>query len=313
MTPPDATPLVSQPADRSVSVLCPPKINLTLAVGRPRPDGLHPITSLMLGLSPGFADELTIQAIDLGPSQFDLAFAEDAPVVQRVDWPIESDLAYRAHQLVEAAIGRPLPIRARLLKRIPTGSGLGGGSSDAAGMLIGLNRLFNLALTDQQLVQMATQIGSDVGFAVQVLLGRPAAWVTGTGDQIEPLLPRDTLHLLLLFPPASCPTGKVYRVYDELNGGASFDPDARPWIGDQPVLNEIKPSNDLAQAAYQVSPVMQDFARKLRTMGLEPFVTGSGSAMYLICRDAEAALQLQTRLSATKIACILAHSAIHAP
>jgi len=266
----------------------------------------------MLGLGPGFADELSIHAADQGPTTLDISFADDAPVVQRVDWPVESDLAYRAHRLVEAAIGRPLPIRARLLKRIPAGSGLGGGSSDAAGMLVGLNRLFDLALTEHQLVKLAAQLGSDVGFAVHVLLGRPAAWVSGTGDQIEPLLSRDTLHLLLLFPPASCPTGQVYRVYDELLGGASFDPDARPWAGDQLVLNEIEPSNDLAQAACQVSPAMQDFAGELRAMNMEPYVTGSGSAMFLICPDPGAAHQLYAQLLARQIACIPTHTAIRA-
>ena len=296
MTPPDATPFVRPLADRAVSVVCPPKINLTLSVGPPRPDGLHPIASLMLGLGPGFADELVLIAKDNGPSAFEVVFHPDAPGEQQVDWPLASDLAFRAHGLMQQRVGRELSISARLVKRIPTGSGLGGGSADAAGMLVGLNQLYDLGLPTDQLVELGGQLGSDVSFAVHVQLGRPAAWVTGIGDQIEPVHPTDRLTLLLIFPPATCPTARVYQQFDALGGGGGFDPNARPWTGPRPTLAGITPHNDLAAAAFLVAPPVKVAYDIAADLGGRPQVTGSGSALFAVCRSTGEAEALARRL-----------------
>lgn len=309
MTPPDATPFVSRLADRAVSVVCPPKINFTLAVGRPRPDGLHPIASLMLGLDVGFADFLTLESLDDGPSTFAIAYADDAPLKQAVDWSIQDDLAYRAHVLLQEHVGRSLPIRAQLTKRIPAGSGLGGGSSDAAGMLVGLNLLFNLGLADDNLVGIGRRLGADVAFAVHVLRGRPAAWVTGTGEQIETVSPPGPLDLLLILPEVRCPTGRVYRTFDEMGGGIDFDATARPWLGASPVLSEITPANDLAPAAFRVAPTMIDIAKAARGLGIQPRVTGSGSAMFAVCQSQAEAEHFRMKLAEMIIAsCATRHA-----
>src|SRR5262249_32688294 len=143
-------------------------------------------------------------------------WASDAPRTSHIDWPIEKDLAVRAHRLLEQHAGRPLPLQMTLDKRIPIGGGLGGGSSDAAAMLMAANELFSLGLSPHALASLSTSLGSDIAFFIDeetmhakggspaggagaaaagtggaaphagVGVGAPrAAIVTGLGDHIE--------------------------------------------------------------------------------------------------------------------------------
>ena len=166
------------PANAHASIRCPAKLNLTLAVGAPRADGLHPIASVMVALQ--FGDDLRISRAE-GESSYTRRFAEDAPKTQAIDWPIEKDLLYRAHALMQETVGQSLLIDCELIKRIPAGAGLGGGSSNAAGMLVVLREIFDLAVSDEQLKSLGQSLGADVGFLVAALLGSRAAIVTGIG------------------------------------------------------------------------------------------------------------------------------------
>ena len=123
---------LADPTPGQVTLACPAKLNLTLAVGPPRSDGMHPIASWMVVVR--FADTLTLKEIE-GDSTFDIHFADDAPRHQEVDWPLEEDLAFRAHALLQREADRDLPVAVTIKKRIPAGAGLGGGSSDAAAVM----------------------------------------------------------------------------------------------------------------------------------------------------------------------------------
>ncbi|MEM9021560.1 MAG: hypothetical protein AAGC44_13435 [Planctomycetota bacterium] len=306
MTPPDATPFLRRLADRAVSVVCPAKINLTLSVGPPRPDGMHPIDSLMLGLGHCFADTLSLEALDELPSRFSRSFAQDAPLRQTIDWPIASDLACRAHGLMQEYVGRGLPIAANLIKRIPAGSGLGGGSADAAGMMVGLNVLFDLGLSSDQLVQLGLRLGSDIGFAVHIQLGHRAARVSGIGDVIDPVQPHNALNLVLILPDVPCPTEQVYRAFDRLSGELDHTRPHGAELYHQRVVDllSLEPSNDLVQAAMLTAPKMREIAESCRELGQNPHVTGSGSAMYLVCETFEIAEQHSQSLSRMGVAAI---------
>ena len=145
-----------------IALACPAKVNLVLSVGSmTAASSLHPIVSWMVAVT--LFDDLALERAD-DQTSFDIAFHHDAPVSSRVDWTPEEDLAHRAHLLLESHVGRPLPVQVTLRKRIPTGSGLGGGSSNAAGALIGLNHLLGLGLDGAVLEKLASKLGSDVPF-----------------------------------------------------------------------------------------------------------------------------------------------------
>lgn len=291
----------------SLRLACPAKVNLALAVAAPRPDGLHPIASWMVALD--FADDLALERLDRddratatdAAPRFDVAFAPDAPAPREVDWPIENDLACRAHGALESHLGRPLPVAVTLRKRIPTGAGLGGGSSDAAAVLVGLDRLFQLNLGRDALTALAGTLGSDVAFLVDAMLGRPSALVTDTGGELEPAPLREPLHLTLVLPGFGCPTGPVYAAFDRLHPDAPPRPDVervRRLTGRHPLPPEAL-FNDLEAPAAAVRGELAALLLSLRDeMRLPARVTGSGSASFVIRPtrgDAEATARAVTQ------------------
>lgn len=175
----------------------PAKINVFLHVTGRRADGLHHIQSVMQLLA--LHDTLhidthadpTVRRIDSGDTPADLP---------------ADDLCVRAARLLQAAAHVQQGCTIDLHKRIPSGAGLGGGSSDAATVLMALNRLWACSLTQAQLMALGAQLGADVPFFI---FGR-TAWVEGVGDQLSPFdLPPQPL--LLVKPPQGLATAGVYR------------------------------------------------------------------------------------------------------
>ncbi|HEX2728263.1 MAG TPA: hypothetical protein VHM16_00825, partial [Rubrobacteraceae bacterium] len=133
------------------------KVNYTLEVRGIRRDGYHEISTVMQNVS--LADEIELTRAASG---FDLRIEpEDVEV-----GPPESNTVYGAWTLLREWTRRDLPVQMRLIKNIPAGAGLGGGSADAAAALIGLNRLFDLKLRDEELREIGVRIGADVPFCI---------------------------------------------------------------------------------------------------------------------------------------------------
>jgi 4-diphosphocytidyl-2-C-methyl-D-erythritol kinase len=272
----------------TVHALAPAKLNLALSVGRPDASGMHPISSWMVTVD--LHDELEIEALEPDSlSLYAIIWHREARRRTEIDWSITRDLAVRAHQLVEAHVGRSLPVKLKLEKRIPVGGGLGGGSSDAAAMLRGLNELFGLGLSDDTLAGIARPLGSDVPFLVR----GGSALVEGLGERVESMpLPRDA-HAVLLLPDAACPTGPVYRAFDALRPDATLQRDrvrAMAARGDAPALDE--PFNDLAQAALEIAPRLTGEREEIEELvGRPVHVSGSGSTLFFMANgQAEAEL-----------------------
>jgi 4-diphosphocytidyl-2-C-methyl-D-erythritol kinase len=282
-------------ASEALSVLCPAKVNLALSVGPRRGDGFHAIASWMVAVE--FGDRLTIASAE--QSSYDIRFADDAPQPQKVDWPLEKDLSVRAHRLMEQAVGRSLPIRAALEKRIPAGAGLGGGSSDAAAMLVSVNRLFDLRMTERDLCGLAEKLGCDVAFLVGAMFGKPSALVTGLGETVEPLPLSEPIHLVLVLPPYGCPTGRVYAAFDEMVGQrAAVARERVEQLGRCMPLQPDAPFNDLAEPAARVTPELAETLAKLRgEQQLPMHVTGSGAAMFVVVANAQAGTALARQIS----------------
>jgi len=173
----------------------PAKLNLSLRVLACRDDGFHEIDTLMVKL-PGLADELKFRAAA------EFSFACDDSSVPSDD----RNLVVKAARAYEAAAGICCQCSISLKKSIPHGAGLGGGSSDAAMTLLGINQLHDYRLGVDDLHQLAASLGSDIPF----FLTTGASRCTGRGDKIEPVPSPPALPILLLKPSFSVATPSAY-------------------------------------------------------------------------------------------------------
>lgn len=243
---------------------------------------MHPICSWMHAID--LHDEIEIQALDVGDeSSYKIFWDQDGKRIP-VEWSVEQDLAVCAHKAIESEIGRALPIRLRVAKRIPAGGGLGGGSADAATVLRGLNQLFDLKLDQKQVCEIASSLGSDIPFFVESdhEIVRPAI-VEGFGEQITRF---DTNHsgtpITLFFPNFGCPTSQVYRAFD-LRADHDLDSDrVRSLVGSSQ-LDTQGLFNDLSQAAIEVVPVLSDIKQQIEdVVRRRVHVSGSGSTLFMV-------------------------------
>lgn len=270
--------------DHRIVARAPAKVNLALAVGPKRDDGLHPIASRMVSVD--LYDDLELRKLSPGsPPRFATLWHDDALRTSTIDWPFRTDLTARAHRAIEEASGRTLPIQSTLRKRIPVGGGLGGGSSDAAAMLHGLNALFELGLSLDDLVALGATLGADVPFLVH----GGHAFVEGTGDRYSPLPSENPLYLVLVFPKTTCPTSQIFRAFDEQPAGR-FEPERA----------RTESFNDLLAPAFASFPDLKRDAEAIETLAEAPaLLSGSGSTLFLVCDEANHAQFLATAIPET--------------
>lgn len=265
---------------------CHAKINLALAVGAPiapgrANEGLHPICSWMCCV--GLADTLSIERANR--TTYRRAFADGSAAY----WPDDDDLAVRAHRALESQLGRALPIELNLVKSIPPGSGLGGGSSDAAGTLLALRVLFGLEIPTEELRRIGASLGSDIPFFVD---GGPVpapAVVAGVGEQVE-RVGRVDARVLLVLPPFGCATGAVYRAFDDGPEPVAFEADSN-LVRAAARLHDLSGlGNDLLAAAQMVRPELGELRLRIeQATGEKVHLSGSGSTLFLLNPTSDAA------------------------
>ena len=187
----------------------PAKINLTLSVGSPGPDGFHPIESVFLRI--GLADVLDVKVRSPHPT-FETN-ADDLYVDGVIDCPPAENLVLRAAQTIRRQAGVALaPLHFTLQKQIPVAAGLGGGSSDAAATISAAESAWGGRFRPEPRRRIIEELGSDVWFFAS---GAEAALVQGRGELVEPLpAPRGALGILLVTPEQRLRTGDVYAAYD---------------------------------------------------------------------------------------------------
>ena len=268
----------------SVHIKAPAKLNLALSVGPPGPDRMHPIASWMV--TTDLHDEIELTRREDPPaSLYAIQWHEEAVRKPEIDWPISSDLAARAHQALEEHVGSKLPIRMRVSKRIPTGSGLGGGSADAAAVLRGVNRLFDLQLTTGELSRIGAQLGSDIPFLIEGGSGI----VEGLGDEIEVHDSVPELAAVLILPDEHCDTGQVYGWFDDLAEDTSSTTMLRPQAVRSLVGGTLDPAalfNDLTEPALRAAPKLRELIDGISTVAERPVhVTGSGAGLFVVCDE----------------------------
>ena len=182
------------------------KVNLGLRVLGTRADGFHALDSVVALL--GFGDDVELEPAETTT----LETVDDGVGLGALPTDIERNLAVRAVRLLEREVGRPLPTRIRITKRIPLGGGLGGGSTDAAAVLRGMNDLWALGLSRERLCVLGAELGSDV----PLFLLDGTVRMTGRGETVE-RLPMDgapPLWLVLANDGSHCSTPQVYGAWD---------------------------------------------------------------------------------------------------
>jgi 4-diphosphocytidyl-2-C-methyl-D-erythritol kinase len=264
------------------------KVNYALEVRGLRDDGYHEIASVLQSIS--LADELEIERTGGG---FELLFEPEGMEVG----PLEENTVYKAWALLGEASGHELPARIRLHKRIPAGAGLGGGSADAAAVLVGINELFGLGMNCEELRDVGGHIGADVPFC---LLGGTALG-EGRGDVLTPLPAPPDHRLVLAKPRRGAKTGGIYRAYDGRPGKrtASVEPVvAALRAGDLSTLGGAL-GNDLEPVTARLVPEVATYRQGLLRAGaLGAAMTGTGTAVYGIFGIWEDARMVERRLKA---------------
>jgi 4-diphosphocytidyl-2-C-methyl-D-erythritol kinase len=255
----------------------PAKINLGLTVEGRRTDGYHDISTVFLKIS--LADTLSFEVAPGG-----ITVQCNHPAVP-CD---EQNLIYCAAQALQPlAPGRG--VRVVLHKQIPVAAGLGGGSSDAAATLRGLNRLWRLRLTEADLMVYAERLGADVPF---FLLPDRAALGRGRGDALTPLVCPQPIFLVLVTPPVSVSTAWVYSQFRfELTGAPKDTTILIQYLesGDIAGLGGVC-CNDLETVVLPRFPVVAAVKQALNQPGTHGVcMSGSGPTVYALCPSQEVA------------------------
>jgi 4-diphosphocytidyl-2-C-methyl-D-erythritol kinase len=265
------------PADRtasSLTVAAPAKVNLFLHVVGRRDDGYHLLESLIVLVD--FADTLRLTLDRSGR----IARVNDVAGV-----PAPADLAVRAAHALQRECGTALGVAIDVRKRIPMGAGLGGGSSDAASVLLALNRLWGLDLSRAELAAIGATLGADVPFFVH----GQSAFVTGIGERVRPVsMPR--CWLALAMPAVHVPTAAIFAS-PQLTRSA---PSAKISV-----FSESYGRNDLEPIAASQYPGVAQAIAVLGRIVPGARMSGSGAAVFAACESEQAARRAVSALPET--------------
>lgn len=264
----------------------PAKINLYLRVLNKRPDGCHNLETLFERI--GLYDKIILEEIPQDSIEV-RTFSPDIP-------KDKNNLAYKAAFLLKRGFSIKRGIRITIDKHIPVGSGLGGGSSNAAFVLLGLNRLWRLELSKKKLMEYAGKIGADVAFFI---LEKPFALGKGRGERLLPLAVKIKLWHILVVPGINVPTAQVYKDFDRLSQHLQL---TKGRINSKIIPLILKPGhlmglaqlvyNDLERVTAQKHKIISVVLTELKKTCLAAGMSGSGSAVFGITTSKNSALRI---------------------
>lgn len=273
------------------------KVNLGLKVLGRRPDGYHDIHTVLQSID--FFDEIDVTLHKGGCRSVKLR-------CDREDLNNEGNLAWRAADLMLRRLGLNAQIRIRLRKRIPVGSGLGGGSSDAAAVLRAISYLIESPPPGDMLVDVASELGSDVPY---FLVGGTAA-ASGRGTDVTPLPELPPTWIVLTLPEIEVSTAWAYRALDKSRAAelTSSGPRAKMSRSDR----DLRPSspgsveslsewmlNDFEGVVFRQYPALYETKRQLLAGGArDALLSGSGSAVFGVFNSLETASRVASALCA---------------
>lgn len=254
----------------------PAKINFFLAIQKRRDDGYH---ELLMDLIPvSLYDEISI-----GEGEGEkVAFSSNIAGVED-----EDNLVMKAVRALEKEVTSRFSLSIKLTKTVPAGAGLGGGSGNAGGVLVVLNKLLKLNLSEERLKQIALQLGADVPFFIRPVPSQ----ARGIGETLTPLPAFRPMHLLLLFPGFGIPTAEAYSKCS-MSPGRSIKTTYSPEV-----FKRLTPEiNDFWSSLIQLYPMLKTCREHLLDAGaLFSGLSGSGSTLYGVFQD-EASQQRAFRI-----------------
>ena len=258
------------------------KVNLTLEVLGKRADGYHEIATVMQAVD--LSDGITLDDAD------DLELRSDSATVPTD----KGNLAWRAAAALRDAAGIESGVHITLDKRIPVAAGLGGGSSDAAGVLLGLNRLWRLQWPLERLDEVAATLGSDVPF----FLRGGAALASGRGEKVEPLKGR-SMALVLVNPRVPSSTAEMYgRLTPAMYSDGAATRTLAGALGRSTGRIAGSLYNGMEAAAAAVFPQIVQMRAALMAAGaLGALMSGSGPTVFGVARSYEQARQIRARVA----------------
>jgi 4-diphosphocytidyl-2-C-methyl-D-erythritol kinase len=273
-----------------IRVFAPAKVNLTLEVGRPRADGMHPLSSVVAFADVG--DWVSVETADALSLEVTGPFAE----ALRAD---SDNLVLRAARALAEKAGVKARARIDLEKHLPVASGLGGGSSDAAATLRALNELWRLGLSDGDLAAVGRPLGADVAM---FFVAGGGALLSGIGDAVAPFEP-PPLYGVLVNPLKPLPTPDVYRAFDRMGLGGDLTAWTPSWTEPADVWRDVAArGNDLAPAAAALMPELDEIVTLLRadTRAGCVLLSGSGATVFALAENWAAAQSLARDVSAQR-------------
>ena len=260
-------------------VRAPAKINLSLLVAGKRPDGYHELETIMAKIN--WYDEILIEpgrkkGIELickGP--YEVPEGEDNLVYKAAKLILET-----GEQGIRVSGKQGTGMRITLTKNIPAGTGLGSGSSDAAGTLMGINRFLKLGLSKKKLAGLAVQLGSDIAF----FFGGPMSFCTGKGEKVQKL-PKSEFRVFLVVPDVSVSTKRVYENYRHDSAEYEhFSKEISVYIRKKKIdlVCELW-ANMLQESCFELNTKLRELKKEIERIGIRPLcLSGSGSSMYCV-------------------------------
>jgi len=280
---------------KSVEVQAPAKVNLQLSVGPKEADGYHQVVTVFQAVS--LMDVIKISESD----QFGISIKGDYTTGVPLD---QSNLIFKAVQLMSEKFDTSTSLDFEINKSIPVAGGMAGGSADAAASLLGIDQLYGLGLTKDELAEVAREIGSDVPF----MLHGGTAVGRGRGDEITPALSRGTYHWVIAVSSSGLSTPAVYGECDRLRTGLDIK---APTLNDELLQSLLSGdsvrvgkslNNDLQAAACSLRPALRlilDTGQEYGALG--GIVSGSGPSVAFLVADEDHSLDLAVALTSSGV------------
>ena len=283
---------------KSVTVRVPAKVNLQLSVGPKEADGYHNLVSVFQAIS--IFDDITVKLGEPG-SGLTISVTGDQTHGVPAD---ANNLAAKAVSLISKEYDLTVDAHIEIKKSIPVAGGMAGGSADAAGTIIGIDYLYSLDMTREEMTEIAAKIGSDVPF----MLSGGTAIGTGHGDQLTAALSRGTYHWVLAVSTVGLSTPAVYAECDRLRGELEIiEPQTNEALM-QSLLAADAPGvgaalvNDLQLAACSLRPAIRlvlDVGQEYGALGA--IVSGSGPTVAFLVADQDSGLDLAVALTSSGV------------